>query len=156
MPRFSALIEGNTDRTDIEKRQLRSLMGEDGKTPRCRRTHARTYAQRRDLGELHFTLGTCARVVMGRTLSEDIGVRSEEVGCWHSTDEGSEQRGKRSGGATGGKGSSQGEPDSQSTCWAQYQISVYQAAVKRVRVCESRDDCLSRLAVISQGRSRMR
>ena len=92
---------------------------------------------------------------MGRTLSKDIGVRSEAVGCWHSTDEGSEQRGKRSGGATGGKGSSQGEPDSQSTCWAQYQISVYQAAVKRVRVCESRDACVSRLAVTSQGRSRM-
>ena len=87
---------------------------------------------------------------MGRTLSEDIGERSEAVGCWHSTDEGSEQRGKRSGGATGGKGSSQGEPDSQSTCWAQYQISVYQAAVKRVRVCESRDDCLSRLASLAK------
>ena len=86
---------------------------------------------------------------MGRTLSEDIGERSEEVGCWHSTDEGSEQRGKRSGGASGGKGSSQGEPDSQSTCWAQNQISVYQAAVKRVRVCESREACVSRLAVTS-------
>ena len=93
---------------------------------------------------------------MGRTLSKDIGVRSEEVGCWHNTDECSEQRGKRSGGGTGGKGSSQGEPDSQSTCWAQYQISVNQAAVKWVRVCESRDDCLSRLAVTSRGSSWMR
>ena len=103
------IVEGNTGRT---------AMVRDGQAPWCRRTHARTYAQRWDLGELHFTLGTCSRVVMGRTLSEDNGVRSEEIGCWHSTDEGSEQRGKHPGGGTGGKCSIQGETVSQSTFWA--------------------------------------
>ena len=91
---------------------------------------------------------------MGRTLTDVIDVQSELVGCWHSTDEGSEHRGKRSGRGTGVKGSNHGEPDSQSVA-VHSNISVYQAAVKRAWVCESRDVCMSCLAYINQGRSRM-